>query len=305
MVLAILRKYTWVINTVIIIAISYTVASMVNEGLRGSMVEADDASVFGEHLYKDNYDRVRTPSHSRKYYDRILENDLFGEGSYDPSFDDWYVPDISKQVDAPKSFLKIQLLATSFSFGKSVAVLKNMENLKIKSYSEKQKVDIITSDEVSIASIRDCEVTLDLGGVTELITCGWKRKTDLSSQSPTSPKLSRSSSPKVKGINEVGSGVYHIEKKMFDELLAKPNDLIAKTRIVPRDDGIKILGLKSESVFFQIGLRNGDVIHQINEVALNNVQNALTLFNDLGDQNQFSIDFTRRGKRQSHRYTVY
>ncbi len=305
MILAILRKYTWIINAVIIVVISYTVALMINKILR-DVIETDDAGVFDESLYKDDYDRIRTPSHSRKYYDRILKNNLFGEGSYDPSFDDWYVPDISEQDDARKSSLKIELLATSLSFGRRVAVLKNMENLKIKSYSENQGVDIVTSDEVRIASIRDCEVTIDRGGVTERITCGGQRLTDLSGQpSQHSRPGGRISTPSVKGISKVGGGVYHIEKKMFDELLAKPNDLIAKTRIVPRDDGIKILGLKSESVFFQIGLRNGDVIHQINEVALNNVQNALMLFNDLGNQNQFSIDFTRGGKRQSHRYTVY
>ena len=99
--------------------------------------------------------------------------------------------------------------------------------------------------------------------------------------------------------------MYQIERRMFDEMLSEPGSLITEAKIVPRDDGIKIFGVKSRSVFYKMGLRNGDIVHQINEVALNDVQNALSLFTDLKGQSEFTVDFTRRGKRKSNRYTVY
>ena len=95
-----------------------------------------------------------------------------------------------------------------------------------------------------------------------------------------------------------------IERKMLDELLDDPSALINQARVVPQQDGLRFFGIRPSSIFFKIGLRNGDTVHKINEVELSDVQNALGVFGQLKNESDFSIDFTRRGKKLSYAYNV-
>ena len=315
MVLVILRKYVWVVNILLIVAIAYSVSAMINNGLRDK-IESDKGGLTGEHIYKEKYGGVKIPYRSREYYDSILKTSLFGAGGYSGQMETGDFSEVFEGEITPKTSLKLELLGTfilksrtNSAANKSIAVIKNMENSKIKGYSEGQLVDFVTSEKVEVMKIDDCEVTIRRAEGPELITCGNELES-VFAKSPSSS--SRRNNPSVKsgkssasGVSQVSEGLYQIERRMFDELLSEPSSLITEAKIVPRDDGIKIFGVRSRSVFYKMGLRNGDIVHQINEVALNDVQNALSLFTDLKGQSEFTVDFTRKGKRKSNRYTVY
>lgn len=315
MLLFVLRKYVWVVNILLIVAIAYSVSATINNGLRDK-IESDKGGLTGEHLYKEKYGRVKIPYRSREYYDSILRTNLFGTGGYAGQIETGNFSEVFEGEITPKTSLKLELLGTfilqsraNSAANKSIAVIKNMENSKIKGYSEGQLVDLVTSEKVEVVKIDDCEVTIRRAEGPELITCGNKlesvfAKSPVSSSSRNKPSV-KSKKPSASGVSKVSEGSYQIERMMFEELLAEPSSLITEARIVPRDDGIKIFGVKSRSVFYKMGLRNGDIVHQINEVALNDVQNALSLFTDLRGQSEFTVDFTRKGKRKSNRYTVY
>ncbi len=316
MFLFLLRKYVWAVNILLIVAIAYSVAAMINNGLRDK-IEPGEGGLTGEHLYKEKYGRVKIPYRSRSYYDSILKTNLFGVGGYAGRMETDGLHEVLEGEITPKTSLKLELLGTFIlksrahpSTNKSIAVIKSVENLKIKGYSEGQQVDLVTSEEVEVVKIDDCEVTIRRAEGPELITCGNELES-VFSKSPARPSSQRSTTSVksrkslASGVSRVSDGVYQIERRMFDELLAEPSGLIKEARIVPRDDGIKIFGVKTRSVFYKMGLRNGDIVHQINEVALNDMQGALSLFNDLKGQTEFTVDFTRRGKRKSNRYTVY
>ena len=316
MFLFLLKKYVWVVNILLIVAIAYSVAAMINNGLRDK-IESGEGGLTGEHLYKEKYGRVKIPYRPRSYYDSILETNLFGAGGYAGQVETADLSEVLEGEITPRTSLRLELLGTFVlegstrpSANKSVAVIKNMENLKIKGYSEGQQIDLITSEKVEVVKIDDCEVTIRRTKGPELISCGNELESVFSkspsSASPGRGKTSaKSKKPLASGVSRVNESTYQMERRMFDELLAEPASLITEARIVPRDDGIKIFGVKSRSVFYKMGLRNGDIVHQINEVALNDMQSALSLFDDLKGQTEFTVDFTRRGKRKSNRYTIY
>ena len=178
MPLFLLRKYVWVVNVLLIIAIAYSVAAMINNGLRDK-IESDKGGVTSEHLYKEKYGRVKIPYRSRSYYDSILKTNLFGAGGYAGQMETTDLPGVLEGEITPKTSLKLELLGTFIlksrthpSSNRSVAVIKNMENLKIKGYSEGQWVDLVTSEKVEVVRIDDCEVTIRRAEGLELITCG-------------------------------------------------------------------------------------------------------------------------------------
>lgn len=315
MLLFVLRKYVWVVNVLLIVAIAYSVSATINNGLRDK-IESDKGGLIGEHLYKEKYGRVKIPYRSREYYDSILKMNLFGTGGYAGQMETVDFSEVFEGGITPRTSLNLELLGTfilksrtNSAANKSIAVIKNMENSKIKGYSEGQLVDLVASEKVEVVKIDDCEVTIRRAEGPELITCGNELESVFAKSPPSSSGRNKTSVKSKKssasGVSKVSEGVYQIERMMFDELLAEPSSLITEAKIVPRDDGIKIFGVKSRSVFYKMGLRNGDIVHQINEVALNDVQSALSLFTDLRGQSEFTVDFTRKGKRKSNRYTVY
>ncbi len=314
MFLFVLRKYVWVVNILLIVAIAYSVSAMINNGLRDK-IESDKGGLTGEHIYKEKYGRVNIPYRSRDYYNSILKTNLFGAGQYAEQMEMGDFSEVFEGEVTPRTSLNLQLLGTSIlrnrtdsAADRSIAVIKNMENSKIKGYSEGQLIDFVKSEKVEIVGINDCEVTIRRAAGPELITCRKEFQSVFTKVSPSSSGVSVKSKSKKSsssGVSKVSEGVYQIERIMFDELLAEPSSLITEAKIVPREDGIKIFGVKSRSVFYKMGLRNGDIVHQVNEVALNDVQRALSLFTDLRGQSEFTVDFTRRGKKKSNRYTVY
>jgi len=58
MVLFVLRKYVWVVNVLLIVAIAYSVSATINNGLRDK-IESDKGGLTGEHIYKEKYGRVK------------------------------------------------------------------------------------------------------------------------------------------------------------------------------------------------------------------------------------------------------
>ena len=212
---------------------------------------------------------------------------------------------------APKTDLSVELLGTYINVkGDSIAVIKNTESGKVNGYTDGDEIDVITREEVKLLGVDNCKALIDrkVRG-TETIFC--KREINLDKPAPKSAKagqIKRQATAALKGsdtgIKQLSEDKWLIERKMLDELLEDPATLINQARVVPQQDGLRFFGIRPSSVFFKIGLRNGDIVHKINEVELNDVQNALNLFGQLKDESEFSIDFTRRGNKYSYAYSV-
>lgn len=318
MLLFLLKKYVSVVNVLLVAAIAYLIAGMVNDGLR-DRIESGASAAISVDAFKGKYENVRIPRHPRSHYDGIVKTNLFGPAAgteFAPPAASAPVFDGSlSEGDVPKTSLGLELLGTfqrrvSFQPSGEIAVIKNVNNGKVKGYSRGQWVDLVEGVRVEMGRIGNCEAIILRDGVAELVACRglastgfFKGGTTVSARTKGS---SRSSSSFGRhGVKKVKDGVYRIEKKMFNEFLDQPNNIISGARIVPKKDGIKVLGVKTRSVFYKIGIRNGDTIHRINDVTLDDVQNALSLFNDLKYQNEFTIDYTRRGKKRSNRYSVH
>ena len=91
---------------------------------------------------------------------------------------------------------------------------------------------------------------------------------------------------------------------MLENLLSDPSKIIQQARVIPQDDGLRFFGIRSNSIFWKIGIKNGDTLHSINNVELNNLEKALTVFEELRYQNSFTIDLTRAGQKYTYQYTV-
>lgn len=105
------------------------------------------------------------------------------------------------------------------------------------------------------------------------------------------------------GIKRDGNNIT-VSRSMVDKTMANMNQVLQDARMVPNFnngvvDGFKIFGIKSGSIFQQVGLRNGDVINQINGTTVDGLEKALPMLQLLKTQDDFDIGITRRGRKQN------
>ncbi len=110
-------------------------------------------------------------------------------------------------------------------------------------------------------------------------------------------------------IQKVGETEYNIDKREVDSALDNMNQLLTQVRAVPHFDGgratgFRLFAIRQNSIFDQIGLRNGDIVQRINGTEINDPGKALGLFNALRDQRQLVVEILRNKEAKTLSYNI-
>ena len=111
------------------------------------------------------------------------------------------------------------------------------------------------------------------------------------------------------GISKAGKDKYTVDQAIFDELLQNPEKLYTQIRATEHKkdgevDGYRVSGIRRKSVFYKLGIKNGDVIHNVNGMPLTNLSEAMKAFESLQSSRDFNFDITRRRKKRTMEYEV-
>ena len=92
------------------------------------------------------------------------------------------------------------------------------------------------------------------------------------------------------------------------EQSANLDKLYTQIRAVPhfkdgKPAGLKLLSIKSGSVFSKLGLQRGDILMKINDTDLD-IKKGLEIFNQLKTENSIKIDVERKGATQTLNYEI-
>lgn len=87
------------------------------------------------------------------------------------------------------------------------------------------------------------------------------------------------------------------------------NQLLQQVNIRPhfengKPDGLMLSRIKSDSIFKQMGLANGDILTGVNGNPIQSVDNALSLYESLQTSGELSLEIKRRGRVQTIQYTL-
>jgi len=66
---------------------------------------------------------------------------------------------------------------------------------------------------------------------------------------------------------------------------------------------MKILSVRSGSLFSKLGLQRGDILQRINGIELD-VRKGFEIFNQLKDQKSLTVDLIRQGSNQTFEYEI-
>jgi len=110
-------------------------------------------------------------------------------------------------------------------------------------------------------------------------------------------------------VRSLGNNRWQIPRGAAEKARSNIGNLLKQARVEPyvvngSTEGFVIKMIKPGSLFNQIGLRVGDVLHEINGVPLDSPEKALQVFQQLRQARQINVSLERRGNPMTFSYEI-
>jgi C-terminal processing protease CtpA/Prc len=114
-------------------------------------------------------------------------------------------------------------------------------------------------------------------------------------------RLAYKLSAPITGIRKTGPNRYDVDTAFVNRFVSNAAEAGRGARILPhvkngKAVGFRLEAIQKDSVYFLLGLKNGDVVKSINKVDLTSPDKALDLFIKLKGAKKFTIEILRKGK---------
>jgi general secretion pathway protein C len=323
---AIVERYLWILNLVLIFLLCYFVAGVVNAYLSSRYLPAREgsspASGLAEPAIQTGY----------QWKDQaIIDRNVFGvKTGWEDEFS--VLEGEGWDDDIQETTLRAKLLGVIyFSEGAELnrATIRLIQENKSDVYREG---DPLTQD-VVVAKIEIKRVLLKRqdGQLEELsleeqdmkASSSSKRRDDsryiprISKLPPEERSRALSEYRKALGIDnrirKISDTEYSIERSAITDALSDLNTLFTQMRLVPNFvgegdertvDGFRVFRIKPNSIFQKLGVRNGDIILNINGVKMDNPEKGFELLQQLRYENNFSLLLRRNDEEMEINYGV-
>jgi general secretion pathway protein C len=102
-------------------------------------------------------------------------------------------------------------------------------------------------------------------------------------------------------IHKVSETEFSVERSVVDSILENQSELMRSARIVPEKEGdkivgIRLFGIRTDSLLGTLGLENGDRLSSINGFEMSDPQKALEAYSKLRTADHLTVSVNRRGK---------
>jgi general secretion pathway protein C len=111
------------------------------------------------------------------------------------------------------------------------------------------------------------------------------------------------------GISRVSDTQYTVSRGLVDQLLENQAELMRTARIIPHQEngrtvGVKLYGIRRNSLLGRLGLQNGDMLRTINGYDMTSPDSALEAYARLRSAQNLSVSVVRRGQPSTMEYTI-
>lgn len=120
-----------------------------------------------------------------------------------------------------------------------------------------------------------------------------------------SPSGSRTKDPSRASITKK----VNLKRETINDAMMNINSLMKDVRIRPhfrngQPEGMAVSGIKSDSIFRKMGIRNGDIIVGVDGQKLESVDDAMSLYGNLKSASEVQLEIKRMGQIQTIEYTI-
>jgi general secretion pathway protein C len=112
-----------------------------------------------------------------------------------------------------------------------------------------------------------------------------------------------------KGIQKVGANEFNVDRGVVDKILENQAELMRQARIVPEQEngkvvGIRLFGVRPETLLGTLGMENGDRLEKINGFDMTSPEKALEAYARLRTADHLTVSVNRRGQEMNLDYNI-
>ncbi|MEO8800375.1 MAG: type II secretion system protein GspC [Polyangiaceae bacterium] len=130
----------------------------------------------------------------------------------------------------------------------------------------------------------------------------------------TPPPSKRGGAPGVdpsiaQGIQRVSATEFNIDRAIVDKILENQAELMKQARIVPEQEngklvGIRLFGVRSDTLLGTLGMENGDRLQTINGFDMTSPEKALEAYARLRTADHLTVQVNRKGSNMNLDYNI-
>jgi len=112
-----------------------------------------------------------------------------------------------------------------------------------------------------------------------------------------------------KGTDIAASQDIALKRSQIESAVKDVNTLMKQIRIRPhfrngKPDGLRLTGIRPNTIFYNMGLKSGDIITGVNSNNIESVDDVLKLYQNLQSSSNVRLQIKRRGQPKTINYTV-
>lgn len=307
--MGIAQRYLWLVRLILITAVAYLIADMVNLAIISRLEAAIKLhGRFVDSPPHANGEKTPTKIGKRVDYRKIIEGNIFNsmlrEGFLHAEKANLPLSEITP-LPLPSHYLLIGTVigneATPY------AVIEEVTNHVQLLYREGDLLD----EETKILQISRNRVILKKreGEGREILEIAFPLEENQIETTGIQPTITRVPSPSHPGIRQTSKNGWVLDREEVNHAVANLPQLLTKARIIPnfrdgKPDGFRIFAIHEDSLYSKIGLENGDVLYRVNDIEVRDPQNFIRVLEQLKNESHLIVDLVRNNQRETFNYDV-
>jgi type II secretory pathway component PulC len=111
------------------------------------------------------------------------------------------------------------------------------------------------------------------------------------------------------GITRQSDRAFTVQRGFLDEVMRNQAEIMRTARVIPHEEngrvvGVKMYGIRRNSVLGRLGVQNGDMLRTMNGFDLSSPDTALEAYTRLSGADALSLSVVRRGQPLTIDYTI-
>jgi len=295
------RFVIWIINGALFVLCCFLTASLVNgwvgEWLSAAPAEAPPAAVARASTGRDWSDRKT-----------ILDRNLFQVSTLLPDEPVEAEPaDEEEQLAATR--LPLKLLGTVAASDPKAAWAAIEETTKRERLVVRPQDKLL--DKATVVRIERRRIVLENAGKREELALDEEQ----AGGAPVArARVGARTAPDIADlrdrVQQLSEDRFQVQREQVDEAMRNPAELFSQARILPKYEngqmtGVQLNSIQPGSLFEEIGIRDGDVITQVNGIVVASPQDSAALLRELTQSNTFEVSVQGAdGQPRTLTYTV-
>ncbi len=110
-------------------------------------------------------------------------------------------------------------------------------------------------------------------------------------------------------VERLGDNSFAIDEAGVAQLTGNINQFMTQVRLVPyfegsQSAGYRIAAIRPGTAFEKLGFQGGDVLQQVNGLNLSSPEKLYTIFQNLKDEKQVTVNILRQGQKSTLKYEI-